>query len=179
MCLTGCIVRGTVKPGDELSILGDRNELTIKNPVKKVTITSIEEFRRALPYAEAGRNVGILLRSVGTKDVGRGQFLCDHSYKDYLSFVSKVVLIKGQDSVNNGFSVGFKPQLYMHTADITCRVDSILNDEGNSVTKAVDSEIAYVMQFSLIKSMVLEVGSKFILREGSKTLAYGTVTSLS
>ena len=166
--VTGRVERGKVKVGDELEIVG----LT-KEP-KKTVLTGIEMFRKTLDYAEAGDNVGALLRGIDRADVQRGQVLCvPGSIKPHVKFVGKVyVLTKDEGGRHTPFFNNYRPQFYFRTTDVTGTVNLPADTEmcmpGDNV----------VMTVELIAPIAIEAGLKFAIREGGRTVGSGVVTEV-
>ena len=164
--VTGRIERGTVKVGEEVSIVG------MAEAVRTVVCTGVEMFRKTLQQGQAGDNVGCLLRGVGREEVERGQVLAKPgSIHPQTTFDGEVyVLAKEEGGRHTPFFSGYRPQFYMRTMDVT---GSIELPEGVEMVMPGD----YVnMRVNLIVPVALEVGSRFAIREGGRTVASGVVT---
>jgi len=164
--VTGRIDRGMVKVGEEVSIVGMTDE------VRTVVCTGVEMFRKTLPQGQAGDNVGCLLRGVGRDEVERGQVLAEPgSIQPLTRFDGEVyVLSKEEGGRHTPFFTGYRPQFYMRTMDVT---GSIELPEGIEMVMPGD----YVnTRVNLIVPVALEVGSRFAIREGGRTVASGVVT---
>ena len=164
--VTGRIDRGMIKVGEEVSIVGMTDE------VRTVVCTGVEMFRKTLPQGQAGDNVGCLLRGVGRDEVERGQVLAHPgSIQPLTRFDGEVyVLSKEEGGRHTPFFTGYRPQFYMRTMDVT---GSIELPEGVEMVMPGD----YVnMRVNLIVPVALEVGSRFAIREGGRTVASGVVT---
>ena len=164
--VTGRIDRGMIKVGEEVSIVGMTDE------VRTVVCTGVEMFRKTLPQGQAGDNVGCLLRGVGREEVERGQVLAHPgSIHPLTRFDGEVyVLSKEEGGRHTPFFTGYRPQFYMRTMDVT---GSIELPEGIEMVMPGD----YVnMRVNLIVPVALEVGSRFAIREGGRTVASGVVT---
>jgi elongation factor Tu len=166
--VTGRVERGQVKVGDEIEIIGMREEV-----VKKV-VTGVEMFRKLLDYAEAGDNIGTLLRGVDRKDVERGMVLAKPgSIKPLTKFAGQVyVLSKEEGGRHTPFFGGYRPQFYFRTTDVT----GVLNlPEGVEMVMPGDN---ITMDIELITPIAIEEGLRFAIREGGRTVGSGVVTEL-
>jgi len=166
--VTGKIERGTIKVGEQVDIVG-------LNPlVSEATCTGIEMFHKILDYAEAGENVGVLLRGIKRTDVKRGQILCKPgSIKAYKSFEAQIyILNKEEGGRHTPFFSNYRPQLFCRTADITGSITLPENIKmvlpGDNITLTID----------LITSIALNEGLNFAIREGGKTIGAGVVSKL-
>lgn len=166
--ITGKIERGTIKLGDEVEILG------IAPKAIKTTCTGIEMFHKLLDYAEAGENVGLLLRGIKRKDVQRGQ-VCSApgSVRAYNKFEAQVyILSKEEGGRHTPFFSNYRPQLFCRTADITGIIhlpdDVKLVLPGDNVTLTIE----------LLTPVALNEGLNFAIREGGKTIGAGVVSKL-
>jgi elongation factor Tu len=165
---TGRIDRGVVKVGDEIEILGIREGKT------KAVVTGVEMFNKSMDMAQAGDNVGLLLRGVNKDDIERGQTIAKTgALSTHIEFEAEVyVLSKDEGGRHKPFFSGYKPQVYMGTADLTCTVTLPAEKEmvmpGDSVT----------LKFSLISPVVVEEKQKFAIREGGITVGAGVVTKI-
>ncbi|HZK42978.1 MAG TPA: elongation factor Tu [Syntrophomonadaceae bacterium] len=165
---TGRVERGVVKVGDEVEIVGMREE------TRKTVCTGVEMFRKLLDYAEAGDNVGALLRGVERTEVERGMVLAKPgSIKPLMSFNAEVyVLGKDEGGRHTPFFAGYRPQFYFRTTDVTGIIDL---PEGVEMVMPGDN---IQMKIDLITPIAVEEGLRFAIREGGRTVGAGVVTSL-
>lgn len=165
--VTGRIERGMVKIGDEVEIVGIKN-------TQKTTVTGVEMFRKELEKGEAGDNVGVLLRGTKKEEVFRGMVLCKPgSITPHKKFEGEVyVLSKEEGGRHTPFFNGYRPQFYVRTTDVT---GSITLPEGTEMIMPGDNTKIVV---ELISSIALELGTKFAIREGGKTVGAGVVTKI-
>jgi elongation factor Tu len=166
--VTGRVERGQVKVGDEVEIIGMREEIT-----KKI-VTGVEMFRKLLDYAEAGDNIGTLLRGVDRKDVERGMVLAKPgSIKPMTDFKGQVyVLSKDEGGRHTPFFGGYRPQFYFRTTDVTGVIEL---PEGVEMVMPGDN---IEMDIHLITPIAVEEGVRFAIREGGRTVGAGVVSSL-
>ena len=166
--VTGRVERGQVKVGDEVAIVGMRDE------IKKHVVTGVEMFRKLLDYAEAGDNIGTLLRGLDRKDVERGMVLAKPgSIKPLTEFHAEVyVLSKDEGGRHTPFFGGYRPQFYFRTTDVT---GVIQLPEGVEMVMPGDN---IQMSISLITPIAIEEGLRFAIREGGRTVGSGVVTSI-
>jgi elongation factor Tu len=166
--VTGRVERGQVKVGDEVAIVGMREE------IKKHVVTGVEMFRKLLDYAQAGDNIGTLLRGLDRKDVERGMVLAKpNSIKPLTEFNAEVyVLSKEEGGRHTPFFGGYRPQFYFRTTDVT---GVIQLPEGVEMVMPGDN---IQMAISLITPIAAEEGLRFAIREGGRTVGSGVVTSL-
>jgi len=167
--VTGRVERGTLKPGEEVEVVGLREE-----PIKTVA-TSIEMFRKVLDEALPGDNIGVLLRGVGKDDVERGQVLAKpRSVTPHRKFKAQVyVLTKEEGGRHSPFFVNYRPQFYFRTADVTGVVVKL--PEGQEMVMPGDN---VELEIELIKPVAMEEGLRFAIREGGKTIGAGVVTKI-
>lgn len=169
---TGRVERGTVKLSEEVEIVG----LTpIDEPVKKTVVTGIEMFRKLLDFAEAGDNIGALLRGVNRADIERGQVLAKPgSIKPHTKFKGNIIVISKEDGGRHTpFFNNYRPQFYFRTTDVT---GVITLPEGVEMCMPGDhTEISV----ELISTIAIEQGLRFAIREGGRTVASGVVTEVS
>ncbi|MDT1940000.1 MULTISPECIES: elongation factor Tu [Carnobacterium] len=165
---SGRIDRGTVKVGDEVELIGLFPE------TKKTTVTGIEMFRKILDFGEAGDNVGILLRGIGREEIERGQVLAKPgSITPHTKFKGEVyVLSKEEGGRHTPFFNNYRPQFYFHTTDVTGVIELPAGTEmvmpGDNVT----------IDVTLIAPIAVEMGTKFSIREGGRTVGAGVVTEI-
>ena len=164
---TGRVERGVIKPNDEIEIVGIMD-------TRKVVCTSLEMFRKTLDYAEAGDNVGALLRGVDRDQIVRGQVLCKPgSVTPHTKFESQVYVLKKEEGGRHtGFGNNYRPQFYFRTTDVTGTAtlpeDTPMVMPGDNVNLTVE----------LIHPIALEEQTKFSIREGGHTVGAGTVTKI-
>ncbi len=165
---TGRVERGQVKVGDEVEIVGMREQS------RKTVCTGVEMFRKLLDYAEAGDNVGTLLRGVDRKEVERGMVLAKpNSIKPLTSFKAEVyVLGKDEGGRHTPFFGGYRPQFYFRTTDVT---GVITLPEGVEMVMPGDN---IQMSIELITPIAIEEGLRFAIREGGRTVGAGVVTAI-
>ena len=163
---TGRVERGQIKMGDAVEIVGLAEES------KKSVITGIEMFRKLLDYAEAGDNVGTLLRGIDKKEIERGQVLAKPgSIKPHTKFSGQVyVLSKDEGGRHTPFFNNYRPQFYFRTTDVT---GVISRPEGVEMCMPGDN---VVMNVELITPIAIEKGLRFAIREGGRTVGSGVVT---
>jgi len=164
---TGRIERGVVKVGDEVEIVGIR-------PTRKVVVTGVEMFKKLLDEGRAGDNVGCLLRGIERDDIERGQVLAKSgSVKPHTKFIARVyVLSREEGGRHTPFYNGYRPQFYLRTTDVT---GAIGLPEGVEMTMPGDN---VDMTVELITPIALEVGQRFAIREGGRTVGAGAITSI-
>ncbi|MBM7555091.1 elongation factor Tu [Thalassobacillus pellis] len=166
---TGRVERGQVKVGDEIEIIGLAPE------AKKTTVTGVEMFRKLLDYAEAGDNIGALLRGVAREDINRGQVLAKPgSITPHTKFRAEVyVLSKEEGGRHTPFFTNYRPQFYFRTTDVTgvCQLP-----EGVEMVMPGDN---VEMTVELISPIAIEDGTKFSIREGGRTVGAGVVAEIT
>ena len=166
---TGRVERGQVRVGDEVEIVG------IAEETKKTVVTGVEMFRKLLDYAEAGDNVGALLRGVTRDQIQRGQVLAKPgSITPHTTFSAEVyVLSKEEGGRHTPFFTNYRPQFYFRTTDVTgvCNLP-----EGVEMVMPGDN---VTMEVELIHPIAIEEGTKFSIREGGRTVGAGVVASIS
>ena len=162
--VTGRVERGTVKVGDKVEIVG------IKDTIES-TVTGTEMFHKTLEYAEAGDNVGCLLRGIAKKDVERGQVLAaPKSIHPHTKFTGQVyVLSKDEGGRHTPFFNNYRPQFYFRTTDVT---GVITLPEGTEMCMPGDN---VDMKVELITPIAIEKGLRFAIREGGRTVGSGVV----
>ena len=166
---TGRVERGQVKMGDKIQIVGLQEEK------KETTVTGIEMFRKLLDYAEAGDNIGALLRGIDKKEVERGQVLCaPNSIQPLTKFVGQVyVLSKEEGGRHTPFFNNYRPQFYFRTTDVT---GVITLPEGTEMCMPGDN---VDMNVELITPIAIEKGLRFAIREGGRTVGSGVVIDVA
>ncbi|WP_018659662.1 elongation factor Tu [Allofustis seminis] len=164
---TGRVEQGRVEVGNEVEIVGLRD-------TAKTTVTGIEMFRKLLDYAEAGDNIGALLRGVGRDEVERGQVLATPgSITPHTTFEGEVyVLSKEEGGRHTPFFSNYRPQFYFRTTDVT---GVITLPEGTEMVMPGDNTNMHV---ELIAPIAVEEGTRFTIREGGRTVGAGVVTKI-
>jgi len=165
---TGRVERGTVKVGDEVEIVG------LSEETKKTVVTGVEMFRKMLDQAQAGDNIGALLRGVDRKEVERGQVLAKPgTVNPHTEFTAQVyVLTKEEGGRHKPFFSGYRPQFYFRTTDVT---GVITLPEGTEMVMPGDNVTVTVQ---LISPIAIEEGTRFAIREGGRTVGAGAVASI-
>ena len=164
---TGRIEQGKIKINDEIEIVGIR-------PTKKTVVTGVEMFKKLLPDAQAGDNVGVLLRGIERDDIERGQVLCKPgSIKPHTEFDAEVYVLKKEEGGRHTpFFKGYKPQFYIRTTDVTGECEL---PEGTEMVMPGDS---IQMKVKLIAPIAMEEGLRFAIREGGRTVGAGVATKI-
>jgi len=166
--VTGRVERGQVKVGDEVEIIGLRED------VRRTVVTGVEMFRKTLDAGIAGDNIGCLLRGIERNEVERGQVLAQPgSIKPHTQFLSEVYVLKKEEGGRHTpFFSGYRPQFYIRTMDVTGAVEL---PEGVEMVMPGDN---IQMKVKLIVPVALESGSRFAIREGGRTVGAGVVTKI-
>ena len=166
---TGRVERGTVKVGDEVEIVG------LKEEKGKTTVTGVEMFRKLLDFAEAGDNIGALLRGVQRNEIERGQVLCKpgtiHPHTKF--HCSVYVLKKEEGGRHKPFFNNYRPQFYFRTTDVT---GIITLPEGTEMAMPGDN---LEFDVELITPIAIEEGLRFAIREGGRTVGSGVVSKIN
>ena len=162
---TGRVERGKLNTGDEVELIGLTEER------RKVVVTSMEMFRKTLDYAEAGDNVGALLRGVQRNEIERGQVLAKPgSIHPMTEFEGQVyVLTKDEGGRHTPFFNNYRPQFYFRTTDVTGTIEL----EGAEMAMPGDN---VNMKVKLITPIAIEEGLRFAIREGGRTVGSGVVS---
>ena len=165
---TGRVERGQINKNDKVQIVGLRDEM------QDTVVTDIEMFHKLLDYAEAGDNIGALLRGIDKKNIERGQVLCKPgSIKPLTKFAGQVyVLSKEEGGRHTPFFNNYRPQFYFRTTDVT---GIISLPEGTDMCMPGDN---VVMNVELITPIAIEKGLRFAIREGGRTVGSGVVTEI-
>ena len=165
---TGRIERGTVKTGEEVDIIGLRDD------VRRTVVTGVEMFRKTLDYGQAGDNVGCLLRGIERTDIERGQVLAKPgSIKPYTTFMGEVFVLKKEEGGRHTpFFTGYRPQFFIRTMDVTGEAEL---PEGMEMVMPGDN---VNLKVKLIVPVALEAGSRFAIREGGRTVGAGVITKI-
>ena len=166
---TGRVERGQLKMGEEVEIVG------LSDEKRKTVVTGIEMFRKLLDYAEAGDNVGCLLRGVQRNEIERGQVLCKPgSIHPHTKFKGQVyVLTKEEGGRHTPFFNNYRPQFYFRTTDVT---GVITLPEGTEMCMPGDN---VDMDVELITPIAIETGLRFAIREGGRTVGSGVVIAIN
>ncbi len=167
--VTGRVERGKVKVGDTVQIVG------LNEAPRQTVVTGVEMFRKLLDYAEAGDNVGCLLRGIERKEVERGQVLAKpNSIKPHTKYEGEVyVLTKEEGGRHTPFFNGYRPQFYFRTTDVT---GVAFLPEGVEMVMPGDN---IKMTIELITPIAIEEGLRFAIREGGRTVGAGVVSGVS
>jgi len=165
--VTGRVSRGRIEPMSNVEIVGLKE-------TRKTVATSLEMFRKILDYAEAGENVGVLLRGIDREEVERGQVLAKPgSIMPHTQFEAEVyVLRKDEGGRHTPFFKGYRPQFYIQTMDVTGSVEL---PEGVEMVMPGDSVFVEV---ELIVPVAMEIGERFAIREGGRTVGAGVITKV-
>ncbi|MFJ8268205.1 elongation factor Tu [Peribacillus asahii] len=166
---TGRVERGQIKVGDVIDIIG------LSEEPKSTTVTGVEMFRKLLDFAEAGDNIGALLRGVAREDIQRGQVLAKPgTITPHTKFKAEVyVLSKEEGGRHTPFFTNYRPQFYFRTTDVT----GICNlPEGVEMVMPGDN---IEMTVELIAPIAIEEGTKFSIREGGRTVGAGVVATIT
>lgn len=165
---TGRVERGIVKVGDQVEVVGLAEE------TRTTTVTGVEMFRKLLDQAQAGDNIGALLRGIERKDIERGQCLAKPgSVKPYTKFKAEVyVLSKEEGGRHTPFFANYRPQFYFRTTDVT---GIIQLPEGVEMVMPGDNTEFTV---ELIAPVAMEQGTRFAIREGGRTVGAGVVATI-
>jgi len=166
---TGRVERGQLKTGDEVEIIGLTEER------KKTVVTGIEMFRKTLDYAEAGDNIGALLRGIQRTEIERGQVLCKPgTIHPHTKFRGQVYVLKKEEGGRHtAFLSNYRPQFYFRTTDVT---GVITLPEGVDMCIPGDN---VEMDVELITPIAIEEGLRFAIREGGRTVGSGVVTKIN
>ena len=166
--VTGRVETGIVKVGEEVEIVGI-------NDTRKTTVTGVEMFRKLLDSGQAGDNIGALIRGVGREEVERGQVLCKPgSIKPHTDFSSEVyVLSKDEGGRHTPFFANYRPQFYFRTTDVTGTVEL---PEGTEMVMPGDN---IALGVKLIAPIAMDVGQRFTIREGGRTVGSGIVSGIT
>jgi elongation factor Tu len=167
--VTGRVERGQIKVGDEVEIVG------FEEKPRKTVATGVEMFRKLMDYAEAGDNIGVLLRGIDRESVERGQVLAKPgTIKPHLNFKAEVYVLKKEEGGRHTpFFQGYRPQFYFRTTDVT---GNITLPDGMEMVMPGDN---VNMDIALITPIAIEEGVRFAIREGGRTVGAGVVTAVS
>jgi len=165
---TGRVERGVVKVGDEVELVG------IHPQTRKTVVTGVEMFRKLLDQAQAGDNIGVLLRGVGRTEIERGQVICKPgSITPHTEFIGQVyILTKEEGGRHTPFFDGYRPQFYFRTTDVTGVAHL---PEGTEMVMPGDN---VEVTSQLINPIAMEEGLRFAIREGGRTVGSGRVIKI-
>jgi elongation factor Tu len=165
---TGRVERGVVKVGDEVEMVGIHPE------TRKTVVTGVEMFRKLLDQAQAGDNIGVLLRGVGRTEIERGQVICKPgSITPHTEFTGQVyILTKEEGGRHTPFFDGYRPQFYFRTTDVTGIAHL---PEGTEMVMPGDN---VEVKAELINPIAMEEGLRFAIREGGRTVGSGKVSTI-
>ena len=165
---TGRVERGVLEVGNEVEIIGLTEEK------RKVVVTGLEMFRKTLDYAEAGDNVGVLLRGVQRTEIQRGQVLSKPgTIQPHTKFKGEVYVLKKEEGGRHTpFFNGYRPQFYFRTTDVT---GDLQLPEGTEMCMPGDN---ITMTIELITPIAIEEGLRFAIREGGRTVGSGVVSEI-
>ncbi len=165
---TGRVEAGQIKVGEEVEIIG------IHEATTKSTVTGVEMFRKLLDFAQAGDNIGALLRGVAREDIQRGQVLAKPgSITPHTKFTGEVyILSKEEGGLHTPFFANYRPQFYFRTTDVTGVVEL---PEGTEMVMPGDN---VTINVELIAPIAIDPGTKFTIREGGRTVGAGLVASI-
>ncbi len=166
---TGRVERGMVKVGEEVEIVG------LTEATKKTIVTGVEMFRKLLDQAQAGDNIGALLRGVDRKEIERGQVLAKpNSIKPHTKYTAEIyVLSKEEGGRHTPFFNGYRPQFYFRTTDVT---GIVTLPEGVEMVMPGDN---IKVEVDLITPIAVEEGLRFAIREGGRTVGAGVVSAIT
>jgi elongation factor Tu len=164
---TGRVERGQIKVGEEVEIVGIRE-------TKKAVVTGLEMFKKSLDTAQAGDNVGVLLRGVSREDVERGQVLVKPgTVKPHYKFLAQIYILTAKENGRTtSFGTNYRPQFYLRTTDVTGVIE--LQDDIKIVMPGDLAEVTV----TLINPIAMEEGTKFSVREGGRTVGAGSVIKI-
>lgn len=165
--VTGRVERGVIKPNDKLQIVGIKD-------TRDTVATSLEMFNKTLDKAEAGENVGVLLRGIEKKDIERGMVLAaPNTCKPHSQFEGTVYVLKPEEGGRHKpFFSKYRPQFFLRTTDVT---GAVTLPEGTEMVMPGDN---VTLKIELIQSVAMEEGMRFAIREGGKTIGAGTITKI-
>ncbi|MCL4392850.1 EF-Tu/IF-2/RF-3 family GTPase, partial [Patescibacteria group bacterium] len=166
--VTGRVERGTLKTNEEIEIVG------LSDQVRKTVVTGVEMFNKSLDSAQAGDNVGLLLRGFKREEIERGEVIAKPgTVNSHTEFESEVyILTKEEGGRHTPFVSGYRPQFYIRTTDVTGEIQL---PEGVELALPGDN---IKMSVRLIVPIALEEGVRFAIREGSRTVGAGIITKI-
>jgi elongation factor Tu len=172
---TGRVERGRAKIGDEVEIIGLKKDNT------KTVITGIEQFNKTCETAEAGDNVGCLLRGIEREGIERGQVLAKPgSITPHTKFEANVYVLTGEEGGRKTpFFAGYKPQFYFRTTDVTGAVTEIKSSDGNKAEMAMPGDnLKVIIELLPEMPVAMDENLRFAIREGGRTVGSGVVTKV-
>ncbi|MBW4614990.1 MAG: elongation factor Tu [Desmonostoc vinosum HA7617-LM4] len=169
---TGRIERGKVKVGDNVELVGIRDN-------RSTTVTGIEMFKKSLDEGMAGDNAGVLLRGIQKADIERGMVLAKPgSIKPHTQFEGEVyVLTEKEGGRKTPFFPGYRPQFYVRTTDVTGTITTFTSDDGSAAEMVMPGD-RIKMTVELINPIAIEQGMRFAIREGGRTIGAGVVSKI-
>jgi elongation factor Tu len=169
---TGRIERGKVKVGETVALVGIKETRT-------TTVTGVEMFQKTLDEGMAGDNVGLLLRGIQKNDVERGMVLAKPgSITPHTKFESEVYILKKEEGGRHTpFFPGYRPQFYVRTTDVTGTIDAFTSDDGSAAEMVMPGD-RIKMTVELINPIAIEMGMRFAIREGGRTVGAGVVSKI-
>ncbi|MGB3534123.1 MAG: elongation factor Tu [Microcoleaceae cyanobacterium] len=169
---TGRIERGKVKVGETVELVGLAD-------TKSTTVTGVEMFQKSLDEGMAGDNVGLLLRGIQKEQIERGMVIAKPgSITPHTEFEAEVYVLKKEEGGRHTpFFGGYRPQFYVRTTDVTGTIKSYTADDGSSVEMVMPGD-RIKMSVELVKSIAIEQGMRFAIREGGRTIGAGVVAKI-
>ena len=169
---TGRVERGTIKVGDVVEVVGLKD-------TRSTTVTGLEMFQKSLEESIAGDNVGVLLRGIQKTDIERGMVIAQPgTIQPHTKFEAQVyILNKDEGGRHTPFFVGYRPQFYVRTTDVTGKIDSFRADDG-SETQMIMPGDRVKMVVELINPIAIEKSMRFAIREGGRTVGAGVVLEI-
>lgn len=170
---TGRVERGRLEVNKEVEILG------LDHQPQKVVVTGIEMFRKLLPNAQAGDNVGLLLRGVKREEIERGQVIAaPGTVTPHKQFKATIYVLKKEEGGRHTpFFANYRPQFYFRTTDVTGTITEIYGTDGQKAEMITPGDNVNIT-VDLLKNIALEKGTEFSIREGGRTVGAGTVTEI-
>ena len=170
--VTGKVEKGIIKIGSNIELLGFSKKY-------KSTVIGLEMFKKSLEMGEAGDNLGILLRGISKTEAKRGMVVSTiNSYSTNTSLQAKVyILTEEEGGRSKPFLIGYKPQFYFRTIDITGNISKIITGSNSSVQMVLPGDTV-ILEIDLLYGTVLEIGLNFAIREGGKTIGAGVITKI-
>nr|YP_010260963.1 translational elongation factor Tu [Trentepohlia sp. BN17]UIB38717.1 translational elongation factor Tu [Trentepohlia sp. BN17] len=169
---TGRVERGQLKIGDNIEIIGLKD-------TRSTTVTGLEMFQKSLDETLAGDNVGVLLRGIGKNEIQRGMVLAKPgSLKAHKAFCAQVyVLTQAEGGRHTPMTPGYSPQIYARTSDITGKISNFCTDDDSPMQMIMPGD-RVKMEIELIYPVAIEVGMRFAIREGKRTVGAGIVLEI-
>ncbi len=166
--VTGRVERGVIKTNDKIEIVGMRVE------IRETVATGLEMFNKILDEAQAGENVGVLLRGIDKKDVQRGMVLAKPgTCKPYSKFKANIYVLKKEEGGRHKpFFSGYRPQFFLRTTDVTGTIELL---DGKEMVMPGD-HVQFLAE--LLQPVAMEAGMQFAIREGGRTIGAGTISEV-